>query len=199
MKLRRLSVMPLVVVVTTAILVPRISRADDTNAARVIDFEFQNAPGFAAIAWLTRLTATPVIVPADVTFQFSYRTPQKITRQEAIDALSNIFRTNGLDLAKVNDSYYRLTKASVPSLPTPRLHIDVELRDDQFFINRSLVERAELSQKLNQLMTPGMEVWVLHSQSPTRDPSFNEGAELLRTVRGLDVNRIYTVYMPSAH
>lgn len=197
MKLRRLAVIPLVVVVTAGILAPKISRADGTNAARVIDFEFQNAPSFAAIVWLTRLTATPVIVPANVTFQFSYRTPQKITREEAIDALSSIFRTNGLNLAKVNDSYYRLTKASVPSSPVAKLHIDVELRGDQFFINGSPLGRAELSQRLGQLMTSGMEVWVLHSLSPARDPSFNEGAELLKAVQGLDANRIYTEYLPA--
>jgi len=196
MKLRGLIVIVLATLVTVGVPVSKISWADGTNAARVIDFEFQNAPSFAAIVWLTRLTATPVVVPANVTFQFSYRTPQKITREEAIDALSSVFRTNGLNLAKVNDSYYRLTKASAPSSPAARLHIDVELRGDQFFINGSPVERAELSQRLGQLMASGMEVWVQHSQSPTRDPFFNEGAELLRAVQGLDANRIYTAYMP---
>lgn len=196
MKLRGLIIAVLATLVTGGAPVSTISWADDTNAPRVIDFEFQNAPSFAAIVWLTRLTATPVIVPANVAFQFSYRTPQKITRDEAIDALNSIFRTNGLNVAKVNDSYYRLTKASASSLPVAKLHIDVELRADQFFINGTAVERAELSHQLGQMMASGMEVWVRHSPSPTRDPSFNEGAELLRAVQGLDANRIYTAYMP---
>jgi hypothetical protein len=197
MKLRRLTTVTLAVVVTTGILAPTISRADDTNAARVVDFEFQNAPAFAAIDWLTRLTAKPVIVPATVTFQFSYRTERKITREEAIDALSAILQTNGLHLAKVKDSYYQLTKESVASPAIERPHVDVELRGDQFLVNGSLVDRADLSGKLAVLMAPGTEVWVRHPLPPTRGPFFNEGAELLRVVQGLDANRIYTEYVPA--
>jgi hypothetical protein len=198
MNLCRLSVIPLVLVVTTVILAPKISRAEDTNAVRVIDFEFRNAPVFAAIDWLTRLTDKPVIIPVLVSFQFSYRTERKITREEAIDALSAILQTNGLYLVKVKDSYYRLTKESVASPAVEKPHVDVELRGDQFLVNGSPVDRADLSGRLAALMTPDTEVWVRHPlPPPARDPSFNEGAELLRVVQGLDANRIYTEYIPA--
>jgi type II secretion system GspD-like secretin len=197
MKQRRLTTATLVVVVTTAILAPKISRADDTNAARVIDFEFRNAPVSVAIDWLTRLTGKSVIVPATVTFQFSYRTERKVTREEAIDVLSAVFQTNGLHLAKVNDSYYQLTRESVASPTVEKAHVDVELRGDQFLVNGSPVDRADLSGRLAALMTPETEVWVRHPLPPTRDPAFNEGAELLKVVQGLDANRIYTEYIPA--
>lgn len=196
MKQRRLAVTVLVVAVATGMLAPNISRADDTNAARVIDFEFRNAPAFAAIDWLTRLTDKPVLIPATVSFQFSYRTERKLTRDEAVDALSAIFQTNGLHLVKVKNSYYRLTNESVASPAIEKPHIDVELQGDQFLVNGSVVDRADLSGRLAALMTPETEVWVRHPLTPTPDPSFNEGAELLRIVQGLDANRIYTEYIP---
>lgn len=198
MKLRRLTTATLAMVVTAAILTPNVSRADDTNAARVIDFEFRNAPVFSAVVWLTRLTDRPVVIPATATFQFTYRTERKVTREEAIDALTAIFQTNGLHLVKVKDSYYQLTKESVASPAVEKPHVDVELRADQFLVNGSLVDRADLSQRLAALMAPDAEVWVRHPQPPVGDPSFNEGAELLRVVPGLDANRIYTEYLPAA-
>lgn len=197
MTLRKWTMIALVVVASASLPTPPICRADDTNAPRVIDFQFINAPVFSAVVWLTRLTDRPVVIPATATFQFSYRTERKITREEAIEALSAIFQTNGLHLAKVKDSYYQLTRESVASPAVEKPHVDVELQGDQFLVNGSVVDRADLSGRLAALMTPETEVWVRHPLTPTPDPSFNEGAELLRIVQGVDANRIYTEYIPA--
>jgi len=191
MKLRRPSIIVLVALVTTGILAPASTHADDTNTARVIDFEFQNAPLCTAADWLARLTSKPVLVPLGDTSRFSYRTRQKLTQQEAIDVMTGILQTNGLRLALVSDAYYKLTAelAAVASAEKP--HIDIELRDDRFRVNGSAVDQAALSQRLAALMSTGTEAWVRCPLSPSDSSSFEAGTKLLWAVHGVDTNRIY--------
>lgn len=196
MKLCKLMFVMLAALVTASVNSPTISRADDTNAPRVIDFQFINAPPFAAAAWLTRLTGQPVLIPASASFQFTYRTVRKLTRREAIDALRGVLQTNGLSLVRINGAYWKLTKETPASAAEPKPHIDVELQGEDFVVNGQAVTQADLSPRLAGLMTAETEVWVHHPQPPVHEPSFNEGVELLRVVHGLDANRIYTEYLP---
>jgi len=199
MKLRRMTVIPLAVVMAASTLTFEVSLADGTNAAPAgtIDFQFINAPCSAVALWLARLTAEPVIVPVNVDSQFTYRTEKKLTREEAIQKLAAILQTNGLSLVNVNQRHYRVVRRSTTSPVIDHPHIDVEVQNAGFIVNGSPVDQKDLSQTLVRLMTPETEIWVHYLGPKSQPSSAMEAADLFRSVPGVNADRIYLECMPS--
>jgi len=185
----------LAVILVLSMLTSHVALAADTNAT-MVSCEFSNAPASAAIAWLARLAGKPVIAPAYTYFQVSYRTEQKLARDQVIKALTAIFETNGLYLVNVNDSYYRLAREPAVGPVTDVPHVDVEVQSDQILVNGAAIDRKDLPQTLARLRTPETEVWVHHSIARQGPFAVNEAEDLLGSMTGLDASKTYLEYLP---
>jgi hypothetical protein len=178
------------------------SLADGTNGATTgtIDLQFQNAPAFTLIEWVTRLTDEPVVVPYNVNFPVTYRTEHKLTRDEAIAAIDGVLRTNAYCLVRPDGSYYRVAKVSETNSIANRSHIDLEVQGDKVVVNgNTTVDLKDLASTLAALSTPETEIWIRHLVAGwSRGRTSNEAMELLTSLRGWDANKMFLKYVPEA-
>jgi hypothetical protein len=188
-----------IVVVSATALTLRSSLAEDTNAASagIVDFEFRNAPAFAVIEWVARLSHEPLVVPYDVNFPVTLRTERKLTREEAIQAIDGVLRTNGYQLVKTDESYCRVMKVGETNSVANRSHIDLEIQGDKLVVNgNTIIDRNDLAKTLATLSKPDTEVWIRHSVFGPGAGTGNEAVELLTSLRGLDANKMFLKYVP---
>jgi hypothetical protein len=173
------------------------SLAGNTNGAMqgTIDFEFQNAPPFAAIDWITRLTDRPVIAPLNFTGNITYRSAHKLTRDEAIQALSGALESNGWYLVSVNGLYYRLVTVTETNSVSDTPHIEIEIAGDRAIVDGKSISYEDLNDTIIPLVTPEIEVWVSAPLKPYESDRFSRTVSALRKV---NVRKIYSAYLPSA-
>ena len=180
-------------------LTPQDSLAGATNGATVgtIDFQFENAPAFTLIEWVTRLTHESVVVPYDLNFPVTYRTERKVTLEEALQGIDGVLLTNGYHLVKKGESYYRVVKVAETNSVSNQAHIDLKLQGDKVIVDENtIVDRADLAKTLAVLSIPDAELWIHHTVTGPRAPTNNEAMELLVSSRGLDASKFFLKYVP---
>jgi hypothetical protein len=180
-------------------LTDRNSLADDTNGATAgtIDFQFENAPSFALIEWVARLTHGPVIVPYNLNFPVTYRTKRKVTPEEALQGIDGVLLTNGYHFVKTDESYYRIVRVAETNSFSNLSHIDLKIQGDKVVINgNTIVDRKDLAKTVAALSNPNTELWIQHPLTGLRAPMTNEAMELLVSLQRLDAHNVFLEYVP---
>ena len=177
------------------------SFAADTNATvGTIDFQFVNAPAFAAINWLARLTGKPFIVPLNATAHITYKTERKVTPDEAIRALTTQLASNNLYVVNVGDLYYRLVTASDTNKVVDNQRVEMALQDDGVLIEGRFVRWEDLPKALGILVMPDEEIWIYDPKVMTGPESDSaQLGKLLNVLGQAKVGKIYRAYLPARH
>jgi len=186
-----------VVTVSTGILTFPSCLADDTNAAAIgaIDLRFEDAPVIFVVDRLVWLTNKPLITPSYFTGVVNYRTKRKLTRDEAIQAIASVLKTNGLYFVNVNNLYDRLLTASetnrVNLVNSP--HIEVEVQGDRALVDGRAIRFEDLTGTISNSITADTEVWV-------SAPSTQTGAQIFLDVTlwmtQAHMGKLYRAYLP---
>jgi len=175
--------------------------ADGTNGATAgtIDFQFENAPAFTLIEWVTRLTHEPVIVPYNLNFPVTYRTERKVTLEEALHGIDGALLTNGYHLVKTDESYYRVAKAGDTNSVSSRPHVDLGFQGEKIVVNGdTIVDRKDLAKTLAVLSGPETEIWIQHVATTPADHDIMELAiNFLVSSGQLGANKLFLEYMPA--
>jgi len=151
-----------IVAVLADILAFQSSLAEDTNTASAgtIDMQFENAPVIAVVDWLVRLTNKPLITPTFFTGVVNYRTKRKLTRDEAIQGIAGVLKTNGLYFVNVDNLYDRLLTASETNSVVNHPHIEVEVQGDRALVDGRAIRFEDLTATISNSITADTEVWV---------------------------------------
>jgi type II secretory pathway component GspD/PulD (secretin) len=187
-----------IVALSVATLVGQISLAENTdpNAVRAIDFDFHGAPIWVAIKWLTRLTNQPVLIPVNVAGTFTYKSEHKLTRDEAVEAISSTLQANGWYLMNVDHSYYRLLPLSETNSPAVVPHIEIEIQADQLIVDGKSIQSKDLAQTIAPLIGPETEIWVRDTLDTTGMGSTPQFARILMPLNMAHPKRICTKLTP---